>query len=61
MLDMEIANKILFEQSLSKFPLGIVELDVNDLQSGMVLAEDVKAVDDLPPFRASVMVKPTSI
>lgn len=25
----------------------------------MVLAEDVTAKDSLPPFRASVMVKPT--
>jgi molybdopterin biosynthesis enzyme len=28
-----------------------------DLTPGMVLAEEVTAKDDLPPFRASVMVK----
>ena len=33
--------------------LDIVEID---LIPGMVLAEEVTAKDDLPPFRASVMV-----
>ena len=35
-----------------------IHLDISsiDLVPGMVLAEEVTAKDDLPPFRASVMV-----
>jgi hypothetical protein len=46
--------------------VGLLELEVGgklyllyfslDLIPGMVLAEEVTAKDDLPPFRASVMV-----
>ena len=49
--------------------MGLLELEVGgklylilntiftlDLVPGMVLAEEVTAKDDLPPFRASVMV-----
>ena len=31
-------------------------LKLIDLTSGMVLSEDVFAKDDLPPYRASIMV-----
>jgi hypothetical protein len=65
MLDMDLANKLVFEKSIAKFPLGNEELDVTgesllfnfylDLSPGLVLAEAVTAKDDLPPFRASVM------
>ena len=34
-----------------------IEFGDIDVHSGMVLAEDIYARDDLPPFRASVMVK----
>ena len=58
----------MLEQAKAKFPVGIQELEVGgkciyatylfqiDLTPGMVLAEEVTAKDDLPPFRASVMV-----
>jgi hypothetical protein len=32
-----------------------------DIKPGDVLAEEIKAIDDLPPFRASVMVQPFNI
>ena len=72
MIEMDKAFDLVFNLAKSTFPLvGVRELNITgknngylksivfiyiEVTSGMVLAEKVIAKDNLPPFRASVMV-----
>ncbi len=59
MIDMDVAWQLILSKSRElvsqrSSPLTCVK-DLNDIKPGDILAEHVTAVDDLPPFRASVM------
>jgi len=57
MMQMEEALAVMIRESTKSFKQKVSSLDISSPESllGSVLAEDVVAKDDLPPFRASVM------
>ena len=57
MMPMEEALAVMVRESTKHFKKQVVSLDIGAAEGlvGSVLAEDVRAKDELPPFRASVM------
>ena len=56
-MQMEEALALMVRESTKQFNQKVCSMDMSspELLLGNVLAEDVVAKDDLPPFRASVM------
>ena len=57
MTPMDEALTLMVKESVKQFAKQVTSIDISAPEAliGSVLAEDVQAKDELPPFRASVM------